>query len=246
MANFFLISVCTAIGLFLLAGILSKLNAGDKIMKVTRYLLLGSVVCAFMFGVRSCKENEGKISKKMSYNNGNLDNSFRDSTLANKLSIKDSLLKSGWDEQNIPNGAMPTCYNFKSKVSKIKNKLDITVGNTDVVVKLIDLSTNQCIRYVYVNRATSYAITNIPQGKYYLKIAYGSDWVSSRKNGECLGKFTEHALYEKGIDIFDFNIKYRDETSYQIPSYSLHLDVIHAPSENSFSTGSINEAEFNK
>lgn len=81
------------------------------------------------------------------------------------------------------------------------------------------------------------------------------DWRQKVINGICVGKFTSSALYKRGEEILDFNrvytgIKSEGENSYrtyQLPSYSLKLDVfVTDPDKSSFPTNSISEAEFNE
>ncbi|MGP6533732.1 hypothetical protein [Ornithobacterium rhinotracheale] len=206
----------------------------------------------------SCKKNN-------TISNGDLDNTFSSSVAdvdpivsfreqeenksENQQSLESELeeLKSqGWNEEALSNGVMPSCYNFKSKRSKIDNSLEITVGRgTDVVVKLMSLKNDKCIRYVYINSGTTYSINNIPEGKYYLKIAYGKNWISKVEDGRCVGKFLTNPLYEKGDDILDYNIQYT-ATGYSVPSYNLQLDVISTNMYNSFNSSNISEESFNQ
>lgn len=182
----------------------------------------------------------------------NLDTSMLNS---NVQSIKPPEDYSHWDAKNYETGSSPGCYNFTPRYNKsLNNKLEISVGShTDVALKLISFSTRKCIRYVYIQSDDVYSIRNIPEGKYYLKIAYGKDWRQKIINGKCVGKFVSNALYKKGDEILDFNkvyegmrtegdISYRN---YQVPSYSLKLDVIDTDFSDEFKTNVISEDEFN-
>uniref|UniRef100_UPI0039A54A48 hypothetical protein n=1 Tax=Ornithobacterium rhinotracheale TaxID=28251 RepID=UPI0039A54A48 len=215
--------------------------------------LLGVVFLFF-----SCEKNN-------TISNGDLDNTFSSSVAdvapiesiqaqeenksENQQSLESELeeLKSqGWNEESLSNGVMPSCYNFKSQRSKIDNSLGITVGSgTDVVVKLMNMKNDKCIRYVYINSGTTYSINNIPEGKYYLKIAYGKNWSSKVENGKCIGKFLTNPLYKKGDDVLDYNIQYT-ATGYSIPSYNLQLDVVSTNMYNSFNSSNISEESFNR
>ena len=142
-------------------------------------------------------------------------------------------------------GQFPSGYNFVPSKSKIQNYLTVHVGgHTDVAVKLMDLRSDECIRYVFINSGSTFKIKNIPEGIYYLKIAYGKEWISRIDNGKCLGKFIRNAMYEKGEETMDFNLQYTAD-GYQIPSYSLRLDVIESNVENTFQSQNISEEEFN-
>jgi hypothetical protein len=161
-----------------------------------------------------------------------------------------------WNKINLTTGTRPDCYNFTPRYDySLDNRLEIIVGsNTDVVIKLINQKTGKCIRYVYIRNNSTFNIANIPEGKYYLKIAYGSVWRQKVENGKCLGKFVQNSIYKKGDEILDFNKIYKGVTvdgdnkytNYQIPSFSLSLDVIkNAFDANNFETDAISEDEFN-
>jgi hypothetical protein len=118
-------------------------------------------------------------------------------------------------------------------------------GGTDVAIKVMNLQTNKCVRYVFINSGSTYKIRNIPEGFFYLKIAYGKDWFSKIENGQCVGKFLRNPLYEKGNDTMDFNLKYTSD-GYRIPSFQLKLDVIATNIMNTFSSQNISENNFNQ
>ena len=92
---------------------------------------------------------------------------------------------------------------------------------------------------------SNYNKSNIPEGQYYLKIAYGKDWLSKVENGQCIGKFIRNPMYEKGEEIMDFNIQ-NTIGGYSIPSFKLQLDVVSNDISNSFSSQNISESEFNQ
>jgi hypothetical protein len=216
-------------------------------MKITSLL---PIILIFLI---SCASDN---STKNTPANGNLDYTFDTSNASpsqnnlsdeEKLAIeKNKLITEGWSEEIIENGQLGKCYNFKPKYSKIDNRLEITVGSgTDVVVKLMDKKTDKCIRYVFVNSQSIFNIENIPEGIYYLKIAYGKEWMSKVEDGKCTGKFIRNPMYEIGQDEFNFNIeRFGDRLS--IPSYSLKLDVVSTNSLNSFTSSNISEDVFNQ
>lgn len=146
----------------------------------------------------------------------------------------------------VSNGELPGCNEIKPKYNKrLDNKLLITVGsNASVAVKLINVSNDKCIRYVFINKNSTYSIRNIPEGRYYLKIAYGDGWSIMDEQPNCTGRFTKNTLFEKGEDILDYNLVYSGN-GYQVPSFSLKLDVIITEDRmNSFNTDKINENDF--
>lgn len=219
-------------------------------------ITIGSIVIVLII-IAILKPNSTQTNiSRSEYNrpkNGELNNSFENENSSNSeltseeiLQInKNKLIAEGWEETELLNGQLPNCYNFLPKKSKIKNYLEIQVGSgTDVAIKLMNLNTEKCVRYVFINSSSTYRIRNIPEGTYYLKIAYGKDWYSKIINGKCVGKFLQNPLYEKGKQIMDFNIQY-DENGYNIRNFRLKLDVISSSTSNTFNTQEISENEFN-
>ncbi|MBV5313628.1 MAG: SH3 domain-containing protein [Prolixibacteraceae bacterium] len=174
-----------------------------------------------------------------------------------------SLLKpdpySGWEVKNYESGVTPECENVTPQYDiNLDNFLRINVGSgTDVVVKLMKkgLYDDECIRIVYIRSTDTFEIKNIPEGRYYLKIAYGSDYRQKIVDNQCYVKFMNNAQYEKGSEILDFNkVKQPNQRigneiyeNWSVPSFELLLDVIVNKGNNStFKTNDISEAEFNK
>lgn len=146
---------------------------------------------------------------------------------------------------NISDGELLGCNVIPKYNKKLNNKLVINVGsNASVAVKLINFKTDKCIRYVFLNKNSEYSMRNIPEGTYYLKIAYGDDWSKIQDQPDCSGRFTKNTLFEKGEEILDFNLVHSGN-SYQVPSFSLKLDVIISEDKMStFNTDKINENDF--
>ncbi len=120
-------------------------------------------------------------------------------------------------------GNISECSGFTPKYNyKLNNRLVITANLSDAAVKIFDYETDKCIRYVFIKNGTTYTVKNIPEGKYYLKIAYGDDWTVKEGDPICKGRFTSNALYKRGDKVLDYNLKYTDE-GYEVPSYSLTL-----------------------
>ncbi|WP_369765263.1 tetratricopeptide repeat protein [Flavobacterium sp. WC2429] len=146
---------------------------------------------------------------------------------------------------NVFDGELIGCNIIPKYNKKLNNKLVINVGsNANVAVKLINFKTEKCIRYVFINKNSEYSIRNIPEGTYYLKIAYGNDWSKIQDQPECSGRFTKNTIFEKGEEILDFNLVHSGN-GYQVPSFSLKLDVIISEDKMStFNTDKINENDF--
>ncbi|QEM07642.1 tetratricopeptide repeat protein [Mucilaginibacter rubeus] len=147
---------------------------------------------------------------------------------------------------SVPDGEIAGCNGIRYRYNReLNNRLLITVGgNACVAVKLINFITNKCIRYVFINKNSTYSIKNIPEGKYYLKIAYGDDWSIMGGQSNCIGRFTRNSIFEKGQDILDYNILHEGRR-YQIPSFSLKLNIdTTGINNNTFNTNKINETDF--
>jgi hypothetical protein len=154
----------------------------------------------------------------------------------------------GWERTAYSTGATPDCENVTPKFDYgMDNYLRVVVGNnTDVVVKLMRKGyTDECIRIVYVRAGDTYEIRNIPEGRYYLKIAYGKDYRQKIEGSQCQVRFVRSPLYEKGDEILDFTRKYV-QGGYQEPSYELSLNVINTYGGSDFNSNTISEAEFNR
>ncbi len=239
----------------------------------SRYKAIALISSVLLFFIISNIDNSSSNSSYASYSptptnqpvNGDLNNTFvddqspskaiaidestysREMTPEQELQLeKDKLIEEGWEETDVNNGQLPACYNFIPSRGDINNYLDVHVGGgTDVAIKIINLETDNCIRYVFINSGSTYKIHNIPEGTFYLKIAYGKDWFSKVENGQCVGKFLRNPKYERGDDIMDFNLQYTHE-GYSIPSFQLKLDVIATNTMNSFSSQTISESVFNQ
>lgn len=173
-------------------------------------------------------------------NNSRSNQTQQDSTLS---STQRSLLEEGWYvPKTTPSGELPREYGVKNKYGQQDNYFDIEIGKgCDVAIKIVDVATDKCIRYVFVPENSSANIQMIPQGKYYLKLAYGKDWMEyDNGDGTITGKFTSNVTYDRSVDIFDFGKK----NSSNIVNYLLQINVVDSQLQNSFGTVEISEAEF--
>lgn len=160
--------------------------------------------------------------------------------------VKEAELQNGWKDQPTKNGNLSNCFNYRLQRGDIPNYLKVRVGGgTDVAIKVMRLYDDVCVRYVFVNSGSTFRITNIPEGQYYLKIAYGTEWLSKVQNQQCLGKFIRNPIYERGEEILNFNLV-NNYTSTSIRNYELALDVISTGTYNSFNSQKISELAFNE
>ncbi len=137
-----------------------------------------------------------------------------------------------WDSTNYKTGETPKCFKIAPVFDyKLNNffKIQNISKKTDAVIKLIrkDIPNKKeaTYRIHYIERNTNYFLKNIPAGKYFLKIAYGSDWKEDCDEGNCKGLFTQHKKFEKGGQILDFYPIKTEEGKTEIPNYQMTLDV---------------------
>ncbi len=156
---------------------------------------------------------------------------------------QESMIEEGWYKpKNKPNGELAEQYGVKSKYGQQDNYFDINIGSgCDVAVKIVDAATDQCIRYVFVAENSSENIQMIPQGKYYLKLAYGSDWMEfDNGDGTLSAKFTSDVYYDKSTECFDFGKK----NSSSLVNFVLNINIDNGEPSHNFRTVSISEKEF--
>ena len=157
----------------------------------------------------------------------------------------------GWDRKKYTSGETPDCENIIPEYDRsIPNYLKVNVGsNTDVVVKLMKKNISSediCIRIVFIRSGQSFKIENVPEGDYYLKLAYGKDWRQKIVDNQCFGKFMTNAHYEIGKQKLNFN-KSQNGDYERIPSFELSLDVVTTKIKKSnYNSNQISEAIFNK
>jgi hypothetical protein len=157
---------------------------------------------------------------------------------------------SGWNMKHYESGETPECENVDPQYDyKLDNYLKVNVGShTDVVIKLMkkQLGGDICIRIIFIRSNETYYLRNIPEGNYYLKIAYGSDWRQKIVDQQCFGKFMKNAQYEIGLEKLDFNVIHKNDRDL-VPYFELSLDVIVTQGTRpTFKSNDISEAEFNK
>lgn len=123
------------------------------------------------------------------------------------------------------------------------NYFDIKMGvGSNLALKIIDLSKNKCIRYIYVQENSEFTISQIPQGKYKLLIAYGMNWMTLQRSNGKVGKFADNVYYEQSVDVFDFGKKNsKDLVNYLL---TINVDVHENLHATNFYANEISEEEF--
>ena len=157
--------------------------------------------------------------------------------------IEQQMEKKGWTSVSHENGELGKEFGIDNKYGLQDNYFDITIGKGfNVAIKIMDYKSGKCIRYIYVSEASTATINDIPQGKYYLKLAYGNNWMELQTDSIIMGKFTKDILYERSKDVYDFGKK----NSTSIVNYQLKINVTDNGTMNNFETVPISEKEFMK
>lgn len=164
-------------------------------------------------------------------------------TTDNSNSVQDILLKAGWTSEQPNGGELSEEYGVKPILGIQDNYFDIHIGKGfSVAIKIVNANSNKCIRYVFVPEGETITVTQIPQGRYYLKLAYGKDWMEFADGNSIKGKFSSSPFFERSTSSYDFGKK----NSQSFVNYSLELNVINGDLEHNFETIKISEAEFDR
>ncbi len=140
----------------------------------------------------------------------------------------DSNVFKSWPKTSYLSGDIPKAFdNIDQQFDKaIDNYLKInTTPKTEAVVKLVRTTDSTCIRVVYLREESEVFMKNIPEGKYFLKIAYGNDWREKEVDGKLKGCFNEKPIYKTGDHVLDFTLK-KLSVGIDVPSYELLIDVV--------------------
>ena len=156
---------------------------------------------------------------------------------------QEQLMRDGWTYEELSDSELGEEYGIKPIYGIQDNYFDITMGEGySVAVKIVDAQTDKCIRYAVVPENSTTTVTQIPQGRYYLKLAYGKDWMELQTDSVIIGKFTRNAFYERSRQMYDFGKK----NSMQEINYDLRINVREEAGMNNFETSPISEEEFLK
>lgn len=119
--------------------------------------------------------------------------------------VQQQMMEDGWRLGNPNEGDLPDEYGVTARLGIVDNYFDIELGGgADMAIKIVNIETGVTVRYMFVPHNSRTTINEIPAGKYYLKLAYGNDWMSRSDGYHTDGKFTKNVVYEKSNDYFDF------------------------------------------
>jgi len=153
-----------------------------------------------------------------------------------------------FEEVSYKTGEKSPCILSAEKFDyKIENFLKIFVGRkTNVIVKVHNTVNDECIRAAFINPGESFELKFIPEGIYYLKIAFGNFWMERKfADNKCEGKFQQEVYNKKGEKLLDFNTV-KTENGIKIPNFELKLEIFKKNNKNEYKSTRITEEEFFK
>ena len=161
-------------------------------------------------------------------------------TVKEKTPEQERLLEQGWYLAAHKGEEFDERMGVKPIHGTQDNYFDIEVGDgLDIAIKIVDAETDKCIRYVYAPQNEVTTINDIPQGRYYVKIAYGNDWMEFVNTDVIYGKFTRNVFFEKS-NVFDYGKK----NSLEDANYRMSINKKNGIVSKNFSTMIISEEEF--
>lgn len=90
----------------------------------------------------------------------------KENSVVEPTQTQQKLLDAGWTNET-PDEDMSEDYGVKPIYGVQDNYFDIVMGSgCNVAVKIMELGTDKCIRYVYVAENTTTTVQEIPQGVY--------------------------------------------------------------------------------
>lgn len=123
-------------------------------------------------------------------------------------SVQEELISQGWCIETPEGCELSEKYGVKPIYGIQDNYFDIHIGTGfSVAIKIMNASTGKCIRYVYVPEGETVTVGQILQGVYFLKLAYGRDWMEMQTDDGVIGKFTRGSFYEKSTSNYNFGEK---------------------------------------
>ena len=153
--------------------------------------------------------------------------------------------ESAYKGNQLENGASPYNVFFGGGVYDQNSYNQLLIKNGpghDAIVCLEDITTQRTIRNEYIRGGSSFLMTKIPDGKYYVKCFSGKNWNPTKTllNGKIKGAFDTSMDFSKFAEIIQMQ-QYRTYDSIRYKSVELTL---YAVSGGNIRTEGINEGEF--
>ena len=151
--------------------------------------------------------------------------------------------ESKYKGNQLPNGSSPFdgCFGKGKYSGQAWIKFDNS-NASDAIVCLININSEKTIRNEYIKAGTSYKMSNVPTGTYYIKVYYGNDWNPTKNNFcETFGAFDSDEHFSKSDNPNDY-IEIVNSSS----GYSTWTITLYSVANGNMSTQPTNESDFFK
>ncbi len=181
-----------------------------------------------------------------SYSPSNSSSNYSPPASTNKTPIKPKITVSKYKGNQLNNGDSPYNSVFGSGVydKSVNNWVQFKNGNAhDVVICLVNVYSDRTIRNEYIRAGSTFQMTNIPNGTYYIKGFYGNDWNPYKKidGTNIKGGFDTNFSFSKS-DGYGDRLSLQDN-GYQYSTYEVTL---YSVSNGNMSQEGISQSEFFK
>ena len=113
---------------------------------------------------------------------------------------------------------------------------------SDALVSLVNVNSEKTIRNEYIKAGSTYKMSNVPTGTYYIKVYYGSDWNPTKINFcGTTGAFDSDEHFSKSDDSNDYI-----EISNSASGYSTWTITLYSVANGNMSTQPTNASDFFK
>tara|TARA_B100001287_G_C22673860_1_gene526642 strand:+ start:689 stop:1336 length:648 start_codon:yes stop_codon:yes gene_type:complete len=130
------------------------------------------------------------------------------------------------------NGFSPYDYFFGKGIYSVDSENYVLIDNQtnkDAVVLLVNSSSGKKIRNEYVRMQSSFKMTKVPDGTYYLRYISGNKWDSEKYLGELKGSFSKNLVITGNSDVNDWmklGVLYADSEGRYTEGYSQTLHAV--------------------
>jgi hypothetical protein len=163
-----------------------------------------------------------------------------DNNCINDLAEEGDIIHTVINGNQLPNGASPFEHYFgKGKYGGEAWILFKNGNETDAVVCLVDIYSQETIRNEYIRSGQEYKMSKVPDGTYYLKVYYGNDWNPDKQTLYGKGAFNYDEHYSKSDKMDDY-IEIKNTAT----GYSTYTITLYSVIDGNMSSVPINEAEF--
>ena len=150
-----------------------------------------------------------------------------------------SRIESPYKGNQLKNGASPFDACFGKGIYGGQGTIKFENSNNyDVVISLVEFTSGRTIRNEYIRKGATFSMTNLPNGRYYIKGYYGNDWNPTATNFcGTSGAFDSDAHFSKSDNWND---------TMEITGYEEWTVTLYSVTNGNMSTKSTNAADYFK